>query len=357
MPQTLTRNRRFVLAERPEGEPALATLRLHTEAVPAPGPGKMLLRTEYLSLDPYMRGRMSDAPSYAAPVALGAVMEGGTVAQVITSHLSGFGAGDWVLCYNGWQDYALSDGTGVTRLDPDMAHPSWALGILGMPGFTAWAGLTQIGEPKSGETVCVAAATGPVGATVGQIARLMGCRVVGIAGGPEKCAHAVDVLGFDACIDHKSADFAAQLKAAATKGIDIYFENVGGAVFDAVLPLLNTGARVPVCGLVSQYNATSLPPGPDRVSMLMGQILRKRLTMRGFIIFQDFGQLYPDFAKAMGDWLAAGKMQYVEDMIEGLEAAPQAFIGLLRGENFGKRVIHVGPQMQTENKKARTWIS
>jgi len=355
MPQTLDQNRRFVLAERPKGEPTNATLRLDTEAVPAPGQGQMLLRTEYLSLDPYMRGRMSDAPSYAAPVAVGAVMEGGTVAQVVASHVTGFSAGDRVLCFNGWQDYALSDGSGVTRLDPALAHPSWALGILGMPGFTAWAGLTQIGMPKAGETVCVASATGPVGATVGQIAKLMGCRVLGVAGGADKCTHAVDVLGFDACIDHKSADFAAQLQTAASKGIDVYFENVGGLVFDAVLPLLNTGARVPVCGLVSQYNATSLPPGPDRLSMLMGQILRKRLTLRGFIIFQDFGHLYPEFAKAMGEWLATGKMHYIEDMIEGLEAAPQAFIGLLRGDNFGKRVVHVGPQMQIENKEARTW--
>ena len=354
MPQTDTQNRRFILAERPKGEPTLATLQLETTSVPAPGPGQMLLRTDYLSLDPYMRGRMSDAPSYAAPVAVGGVMEGGTVAQVVTSHVVGFSPGDRVLCFNGWQDYALSDGAGVTLLDPNMAHPSWALGILGMPGFTAWAGLTQIGMPKPGETVCVAAATGPVGATVGQIARLMGCHVVGIAGGADKCAFAVASLGFDACIDHKSGDFAAQLRAAAPKGIDVYFENVGGEVFDAVLPLLNTAARVPVCGLVSQYNATGLPEGSDRMSWLMGQILRKRLTMRGFIIFQDFGHLFPEFAKTMGAWLAAGKIQYREDMIEGLEAAPQAFIGLLRGENFGKRVIHVGPVNTIEKKEKRT---
>ena len=188
MPQTDTLNRRSVLADRPKGEPTLATLRLETAPVPVPGPGQMLLRSDYLSLDPYMRGRMSDAPSYATPVAVGGVMEGGTVAQVAISRVAGFSAGDRVLCFNGWQDYALSDGAGVTLLDPSMAHPSWALGILAMPGFTAWAGLTQIGMPKPGETVCVAAATGPVGATVGQIARLMGCHVVGIAGGADKCA-------------------------------------------------------------------------------------------------------------------------------------------------------------------------
>ncbi len=345
MPQSRTINRQLILAERPKGEPTTATLRLETGPVPVPGPGQMLLRTEYLSLDPYMRGRMSDAPSYAVPVAVGAVMAGGTIAQVVASDVKGFQPGDRVLSFNGWQDYALSDGAGVTVLDPGMAHPSWALGILGMPGFTAWAGLTQIGQPIPGETVCVAAATGPVGATVGQIARLMGCHVVGVAGGEDKCTYAVGTLGFDACVDHKAADFAVQLKAATPKGIDVYFENVGGAVFDAVLPLLNTGARVPVCGLISQYNATSLPGGPDRLSMLMGQVLRKQMTLRGFIIFQDFGHLYPDFAAAMGDWLAAGKIQYREDMVDGLEAAPQAFIGLLRGENFGKRVIRVGPEL------------
>jgi len=343
MPQTDTVNRRFVLAERPKGEPTPATLRLETGPVPVPGPGQMLLRTEYLSLDPYMRGRMSDAPSYAAPVAVGAVMEGGTVAQVAASQLAGFEPGDWVLSYNGWQDYALSDGAGITPLGPTPDHPSWALGIMGMPGFTAWAGLTQIGQPKAGETVCVAAATGAVGATVGQIARLMGCHVVGIAGGPDKCAHAVATLGFDACIDHKAADFADKLKAAAPKGIDVYFENVGGAVFDAVLPLLNPGARVPVCGLISQYNATAAPDGPDRLSMLMGQVLRKRITLRGFIIFQDFAALYPTFATAMAAWLTAGYIQYREDIVDGLEQAPRAFIGLLRGENFGKLVVRVGP--------------
>ncbi|WP_138936663.1 NADP-dependent oxidoreductase [Roseovarius arcticus] len=351
MSQSLTINRQLVLAERPQGEPNKDTLRLETSTVPKPAPGQILLRTEYLSLDPYMRGRMSDAPSYAAPVALGAVMEGGTVAQVVVSHLEGFNPGDWVLCANGWQDFAVSDGEGVTVLGPDLAHPSWALGIMGMPGFTAWAGLTQIGLPKPDETVCVAAATGPVGATVGQIAKLMGCTVVGIAGGAEKCAFAVNDLGFDACIDHKSDGFANQLKAATPKGIDVYFENVGGAVFDAVLPLLNTAARIPLCGLVSGYNATALPTGPDRMGWLMGQILRKRLTMRGFIIFQDFGHLYPEFATAMTDWLAAGKIHYREEVIEGLEAAPRAFIGLLRGESFGKRVIHVGPEKMIENKE------
>jgi len=342
MTQTNTVNRQLVLAERPKGQPSKNTLRLVEAALPTPARNQMLLRTEFLSLDPYMRGRMSAAPSYAAPVEIGDVMVGGTVAQVVSSNVDGFAQGDYVLSFSGWQDYALSDGSGVTNLGQTPAHPSWALGIMGMPGFTAWAGLTRIGAPRAGETIAVAAATGPVGATVGQIGKLLGCRVVGIAGGPEKCAYAVDELGFDACIDHKAPDFADQLAKASPDGIDVYFENVGGKVLDAVIPLLNPNARVPVCGLVSQYNATKLPDGPDRMNWLMGQILRKKIKMQGFIIFDDFGHLYPEFAKDMSGWIEAGKIKYREEIIDGLENAPAAFIGLLNGENFGKRVIRVG---------------
>lgn len=342
MTQTDTTNRQMILAQRPKGEPNANTLRLVESPVPMPAAGQMLLRTEYLSLDPYMRGRMSDAPSYATPVEIGGVMVGGTVARVVTSNVEGFAPGDWVLSSNGWQDYALSDGRGLTNLGQSPGHPSWALGILGMPGFTAWAGLRQIGAPKRGETIAVAAATGPVGATVGQIGKLLGCRVVGIAGGPDKCAYAVNELDFDACIDHKAPDFAEQLAMANPDGVDIYFENVGGKVLDAVLPLLNPNARVPVCGLVSQYNATELPAGPDRLNWLMGQILRKKIRMQGFIIFDTFGHLYPEFAKEMGGWVASGKIKYREEIIDDLENAPEAFIGLLKGENFGKRVIRVG---------------
>ncbi|MHA6688366.1 NADP-dependent oxidoreductase [Mesorhizobium sp. A556] len=342
MTQTDKTNRQLILAERPKGAPNANTLRLIESPLPVPASGQMLLRTEYLSLDPYMRGRMSDAPSYAAPVEIGGVMVGGTVARVVTSNVEGFSPGDWVLSYNGWQDYALSHGKGVTNLGQSPAHPSWALGILGMPGFTAWAGLKQIGAPKRGETIAVAAAAGPVGATVGQIGKLLDCRVVGIAGGPDKCAYAVSELGFDACIDHKASDFAEQLAKASPDGIDIYFENVGGKVLDAVIPLLNPHARVPVCGLVSQYNATELPAGPDRMGWLMGQILRKKIRMQGFIIFDTFGHLYPEFAREMGSWVASGKIKYREEIIDGLENAPEAFIGLLTGKNFGKRVIRVG---------------
>ncbi|MEP6991781.1 MAG: NADP-dependent oxidoreductase [bacterium] len=336
------KNRQWVLAERPKGEPTSETLRLVETDVPSSGASQMLVRTEYLSLDPYMRGRMSDAPSYAPPVAVGAVMVGGTVGRVVESRLSGFSPGDWVLGYGGWQDYSISDGRGATNLGTSPSHPSWALGILGMPGFTAWGGLTLIGEPKAGETIAVAAATGPVGATVGQIGKLLGCTVVGIAGGVEKCTYAVNELGFDACVDHRTPDLAGRLASAAPSGIDVYFENVGGKVFDAVLPLLTAGARVPLCGLVSQYNATELPPGPDRMGWLMGQLLRRRVRMQGFIIFDDFGVHFPAFARQMTAWIAAGKMKYREDIIDGLEQAPRAFIGMLRGENFGKRVIRVG---------------
>ncbi len=341
MTQSTEVNRRYVLAERPKGEPNDDTLRLETVERPEAGAGQMLLRNEYLSLDPYMRGRMSDAPSYAAPVEIGEVMVGGTVAQVVTSNVDGFAEGDWVVAFGGWQDYALSDGKGVINMGRNPENPAWALGVLGMPGLTAWAGLTQIGAPKPGETLVVAGASGPVGATVGQIGKILGCRVVGIAGGAEKCAHVVETLGFDACVDYKADGFADALKDAAPDGIDIYFENVGGAVFDAVLPLLNPSARIPVCGLISQYNATSLPDGPDRMNYLMGQILRKRMTMRGFIVFDDFGHLYPQFAEQMGAWVKDGKIRYREEMISGLEQAPGAFIGLLKGEAFGKRVIHL----------------
>ncbi|WP_018697962.1 NADP-dependent oxidoreductase [Amorphus coralli] len=342
MSQSETVNRKFVLAERPKGVPTEKTLRLETEDRPEAGAGQMLLRNEFLSLDPYMRGRMSDAPSYAVPVEIGEVMVGGTVAEVVTSDVKGFEAGDRVVAFGGWQDYAVSDGTGVINMGKEPENPSWALGVLGMPGLTAWAGLTQIGEPKEGETLVVAGASGPVGATVGQIGKILGLRVVGIAGGPEKCAHVVKTLGFDACVDYKAEGFPDALKTAVPDGIDIYFENVGGAVFDAVLPLLNTSARIPVCGLISQYNATSLPEGPDRLNLLLGTILRKRMTVRGFIVFNDFGHLYPEFAHQVGGWVSEGRIHYREEMIEGLEQAPAAFIGLLNGEAFGKRVIKLG---------------
>ncbi|HDY7661342.1 TPA: NADP-dependent oxidoreductase [Vibrio vulnificus] len=332
-------NRQIVLASRPVGAPTADNFALTQSDIPTPAQGEILLRSVYLSLDPYMRGRMSDAKSYAEPVGIDEVMVGGTVCQVEASNHAEFEVGEWVLAYTGWQDYALSNGEGLIKLGKQPSHPSYALGVMGMPGFTAYMGLLDIGQPKEGDTLVVAAATGAVGSMVGQIGKLKGCRVIGIAGGEEKCQFAKEILGFDECIDHKAADFAEQLAKACHNGIDIYFENVGGKVFDAVMPLLNTGARIPLCGLISQYNATSLPEGPDRMSMLMAQLLIKRIKMQGFIIFDDYGHRYGEFAADMTQWLAQGKIHYREHLVQGLENAPDAFIGLLEGKNFGKMVV------------------
>ncbi|MCG6316157.1 NADP-dependent oxidoreductase [Vibrio vulnificus] len=332
-------NRQIVLASRPVGAPTAENFTLKQSDIPTPAQGEMLLRSVYLSLDPYMRGRMSDAKSYAEPVSIDEVMVGGTVCQVEVSNHAEFEVGEWVLAYTGWQDYAISNGEGLIKLGKQPSHPSYALGVMGMPGFTAYMGLLDIGQPKEGDTLVVAAATGAVGSMVGQIGKLKGCRVIGIAGGEEKCQFAKETLGFDECIDHKATNFAEQLAKVCHNGIDIYFENVGGKVFDAVMPLLNTGARIPLCGLISQYNATSLPEGPDRMSMLMAQLLIKRIKMQGFIIFDDYGHRYGEFAADMTQWLAQGKIHYREHLVQGLENAPDAFIGLLEGKNFGKMVV------------------
>ena len=342
MPQESNSNRRVVLAQRPNGLPDKSTLKLETTVLPQAGPGEMLLRTSYLSLDPYMRGRMNDTKSYAEPVKLGEVMTGQVVAQVVDTICDGFEAGDYVLAGSGWQDYAVSDGVGIRNLGKSPENPSWFLGILGMPGYTAYAGLLKIGEPKPGETVVVAAASGPVGATVGQIAKLKGCRVVGIAGGSEKCAHVVENLGFDACIDHKADNFSDQLKAACPDGVDVYFENVGGRVLYAVLPLLNAFARMPVCGVVSWYNLTGLPDGPDFGPAIMGTILRMKVKVEGFIIFDSFpASLFKDFVRDMSGWLESGQVQYKEQVVDGLEHAPAALNDLLLGNCFGKMVVKV----------------
>ncbi|WP_019938908.1 NADP-dependent oxidoreductase [Bordetella sp. FB-8] len=341
MSQNTTVNRRIVLSTRPRGAPTAQNFRLERAPVPEPQTGQLLLRTLYLSLDPYMRGRMSEEPSYAAPVGIGDVMVGATVCRVEMSRHDAFGVGDLVLGYSGWQDYALSDGKDLTTLSHNDTHPSHALGVLGMPGFTAFMGLLDIGRPAAGETVVVAAASGAVGSVVGQIAKIKGCNVVGIAGGEEKCRYVVNELGIDFCIDHRAADFPGQLAAACPKGIDVYFENVGGAVFDAVLPLLNTKARVPVCGLIAAYNATELPPGPDRLGLLVGTLLRKRIKMQGFIIFDDYASRWSEFADTMRAWVQEHKVKVREDIVFGLENAPAAFIGLLEGKNFGKLVIQL----------------
>ena len=333
-------NRRIVLAKRPQGAATPDCFRLEEAPIPEPQAGQVLLRTRWLSLDPYMRGRMSDAPSYAAPVAVGEVMVGGTVAVVESSRHGEFKPGDLVLSSNGWQDYALSNGTGLLKLPPTMPRPSYAVGVLGMPGFTAYMGLLDIGRPQSGETIVVAAATGAVGSVVGQIGKIRGCRVVGVAGGAEKCAWAVDQLGFDACIDHRAPDFKTKLAGACDRGVDVYFENVGGAVFRAVLPLMNAHGRIPVCGLIAQYQGGTVH-GEDTGPALMRAMLVKRLTMRGFIIFDDYGSRFGEFREQMMHWLEQGKVRYREDVVAGLERAPEAFLGLLEGRNFGKLVVEV----------------
>lgn len=336
------KNQRILLASRPTGSPNLENFRLDTDDAPEPVAGQLLLEVLYLSLDPYMRGRMSAAKSYAAPVEVGSVMEGGTVARVVASRHPGYAEGDIVLSHSGWQRFALSDGTNLRKLDPAAAPVSTALGVLGMPGFTAYAGLLTIGRPRPGETVVVAAASGAVGSAVGQIARITGARAVGIAGGPEKCAFVRDELGFDAAVDHRAPDFARQLAAVCPDGIDVYFENVGGAVWDAVFPLLNPFARIPVCGLIAHYNdAPGQPPGPDRLPGVMRDVLSKSLTIRGFIQ-REFADQRPEFYRQAAEWIAKGKLRYKEDIVDGLENAPAAFIDLLRGRNFGKLIVRVG---------------
>lgn len=339
---TARKNRQILLASRPRGEPTAGNFKLVETDVAAPGPGRMLLRTIYLSLDPYMRGRMNAGPSYAPPVEVGEVMEGGTVNEVVESNISGFAPGDLVFAMTGWQEFSISNGDGVQKIDSSAGPISYALGVLGMPGFTAYTGLLNIGKPQAGETLVVAAASGAVGSVVGQIAKIKGCRVVGIAGGERKCRFVRDKLGFDDCLDHRQPDLPERLKAACPNGIDIYYENVGGAVFEAVLPLLNFFARVPVCGLIAHYNDTELSGGPDRVPLLMKETLIKRLTFRGFIVW-DFASQFSEFVAEMSGWLREGRVKYREDITDGLENASRELIGLLKGENFGKKIIRVGP--------------
>lgn len=332
----------IVLASRPEGVPTAANFRTESAELPPPGDGQVLLRTLYLSLDPYMRGRMSAAKSYAAPVEVGAVMVGGTVSEVLESRAPGLSKGDVVQSYSGWQTHQVTRGKGLRVLDPDRAPVSTALGVLGMPGFTAYSGLLRIGRPARGETLVVAAASGPVGSAVGQIARIEGVRAVGVAGGPKKVAYLRDELGFDAAIDHRDPDFAARLREAVPDGIDIYFENVGGAVAEAVYPLLNTYARVPVCGLIADYNTGNAPEEPNRLPAFYSRILTRSLTVRGFIQTEFVDEMYDDFLTDMSGWIAEGRVKYREDVVDGLEQAPEAFMGLLEGRNFGKLLVRVG---------------
>ena len=333
-------NRQIVLASRPSGKPESANFRLDETAIPVPEDGQVLCKTIYLSLDPYMRGRMNAGKSYAPPVEIDEVMGAGTVGQVIESNNSKFNAGDFVFGYGGWQEFWVQNGTELKKVDPQLAPISTATGVLGMPGVTAYTGLLNIGKPKKGETVVVAAASGAVGSVVGQIARIKGARAVGIAGSAEKCKYVTEELGFDACVNHNSPEFAEALKAACPDGIDVYFENVGGKVFETVSPLFNDFARIPVCGIISAYNATELPPGPNLTPLLMRDILVKRLTFRGFIVW-DYASQEKEALSELANWIKEGKLNYREDIVDGLENAPEAFIGLLEGKNFGKLVIRV----------------
>ncbi|NGY04507.1 NADP-dependent oxidoreductase [Solimonas terrae] len=341
MTETAAENRRIVLARRPDASLQHGDLRMERVPLPTIDDGELLLRTLWLSLDPYMRSRMNDAPSYAEPVAIDAVMVGATVSRVIASKHAAHAVGDLVLAASGWQDYAVSDGTGLTRLDTDMPRPSLALGAMGMPGFTAFVGMLDIGQPKVGETVLVSAATGAVGSIAGQIAKLRGARVVGIAGGDEKCRYAVEQLHFDACVDHQQHDFAERLAAACPSGVDVFFENVGGAVWEAALPLLNDHARIALSGLIANYNRAAPSDGPDQTAQWLRILLTRRVSLRGFIIFEHYKTRHEAFVEQMSGWLREQRIVVVEDVIEGLEHAPAGLMGLLRGDNLGKLVVRV----------------
>ncbi len=327
------KNMQVLLASRPSGWVQESNFQIVETPIPQPGVGEVLVKNLYLSLDAYMRGRMNEAKSYAAYVELGAVMVGATVGEVIKSSNPAFHQGDKVVGTFGWQQYGVTNGRGLTRIDPASPLPlSVYLGVVGMPGVTAWAGLENIGQPKAGETVVVSAAAGAVGSAAGQLAKMKGCRVVGVAGGKEKCDYVVNELGFDACVDYKAGNVYETLKAACPNGIDVYFENVGGEVLDAVMRLVNPFARIPLCGLISQYNETQ-PRGINP-----GLLLINRLRFQGFIV-SDYMSQWPQALNELGGLVASGKLKYRETITEGLENAPRAFIGLLRGENFGKQLV------------------
>ena len=330
-------NHQIRLKSRPTGEPTAANFESADGPVPEPKDGDVLRRTIYLSLDPYMRGRMSDAASYATPVQLGDVMGGHTVSEVVESRNPAFAKGDFVTGYDGWQAYGMSNGKELRKLDSKAVPISTAIGVLGMPGMTAFVGLMDIGQPKPGETVVVSAASGAVGAVVGQLAKIKGCRAVGIAGSPDKCKYVVDELGFDACVNYKTDDLVPALRAACPNGVDVYFENVGGTVFAAILRVINKGARIPLCGIISEYNATGNPAGPN-----LRPLLVQRAMIKGFIV-SDHNDRAPAFLQEVAPLVMSGRIKFREDIVDGLDNAPNAFIGLLAGKNFGKLMVRVSP--------------
>lgn len=331
------KNHQIILSARPEGLPKETDFKLIEAPVPELGESQFLVKNRYLSVDPYMRGRISGIKSYAEPVAIGDVMVGGAVGQVIDSKHPDYKQGDVVVGYFGWQEYAVSDGTEVQQFDMSLAPMSTALGVLGMPGMTAYFGLLEIGQPKSGETVFISGAAGAVGSLVGQIAEIQGCRVVGSAGSDEKVNWLVEDLGFDAAFNYKeTGDYVAKLQEVCPDGIDVYFDNVGGKLTDAVFIHINEKARVGVCGQIDQYNATRPPRGPR----FLWHLIVKRARVEGFLVF-DFAERFPEGQQQMGEWIKAGKIKYRETIVDGLENAPKAFIGLFSGENTGKQLVRV----------------
>ena len=333
-------NRQIFLAARPEGLPKESDFRLVETPRPAPGEGEFLVRTHYLSVDPYMRGRISEIRSYAEPVPVGSLMVGGTVGTLIESRHPAYRPGDVVAGYWGWQEFAVSNGQGIERFDTALAPMSTALGVLGMPGMTAYFGLMEIGRPRAGETVLVSAAAGAVGSLVGQIAKIQGCRVVGSAGSPEKIDYLLGELGFDAAFNyHDVKDYAGKLQELCPGGIDVYFDNVGGSLTDAVFAQINVHARVVICGQIEQYNATRPPRGPR----FLWQLIVKRARVEGLLVF-DFADRFAEGQRQIAAWIREGKIKYRETIAVGLESAPRAFIGLFHGENLGKQLVRLVPE-------------
>jgi NADPH-dependent curcumin reductase CurA len=333
-----TKNVQVIFKSRPEGEPRADNFEIVEKPMPRPGAGQVLRRTIWLSVDPYMRGRMSTAKSYAAPAKLGEPMVGQTVSQVVESNDPRFLPGDYVLGFDGWQAYATGDAKELRKLDPRQAPLSWSLGVLGMPGLTAYVAVIDIGQPKKGETVVVSAAAGAVGSIAGQIARTRGARVVGITGSDRKCDFVTAELGFDACVNYRSGNLKTALESTCPNGIDVYVDNVGGATLEAVLHRINVHARIPLVGLISQYNDAKPSAGPN-----LGPVLTNRAMIRGMIVL-DHADRMPDFLRDMSQWLRDGAVRYREDVVTGLENAPRAFLGLFRGENIGKRIVRVSEE-------------
>ncbi len=326
-----------VLRRRPTGAPSRDDFDVVSGEIPAPGPGEVVVRNIFLSIDPYMRGRLSERKSYANPVQIGEVMEGETIGEIVASNAHGYDLGEIVVGARGWQTHTCCKATTLTRITPGGAPLSTYLGVLGMPGTTAYTGMTDVGRTKPGETVVISAASGAVGSVAGQLAKRAGARVVGIAGGPDKCLFVQEGLGFDACVDHRSSDLDAALADTCPDGVDVYFENVGGAVQAAVFAKLNVFARVIMCGMVSQYNAAELPPGPN-----LGFMVAKRVHMQGILV-SDKPERFAEWRGLAAPWVADGSLAYRETIIDGLENAPEALAMVLNGDNFGKMVVRVGP--------------